>query len=418
MLNKLLSTVRRHQMILPGECVICAVSGGADSIALLFALYLLKDKLKIRLEAAHFNHHLRGNESDRDEAFVKSFCDGYNIPLHVGEGCVVTGEKGLEAAARDARYAFLKTLHGKIATAHTANDNAETVLMHIIRGTGLKGLGGITPSAEKLIRPMLDITREEILDFLNEYSVPFVTDSSNNTDQFLRNRIRHHVIPLLVKENPRLFENMSAMAQRLRQDDAALSALAGPPTRSVSVLRNMPIALRRRALAFLLEEAGVREPEAEHIELLERVVFSDKPSARACFVGGITIARNYDLIEKVSVPEEIFLQEIKCPGETLIKSLNLKVTCVPTSAVTDATDRFSVAPCGTVYVRSRAAGDKICLKGGTKSVKKVFIDRKIPAAQRSQIPVLADDAGVLAVYGIGADQNRLAPIMEIRFEEM
>ena len=320
---------------------------------------------------------------------------------------------------RTISFALTKTMQDiEITLIDVENNNAETVLMHIIRGTGLKGLGGITPSAEKLIRPMLDITREEILDFLNEYSVPFVTDSSNNTDQFLRNRIRHHVIPLLVKENPRLFENMSAMAQRLRQDDAALSALAGPPTRSVSVLRNMPIALRRRALAFLLEEAGVREPEAEHIELLERVVFSDKPSARACFVGGITIARNYDLIEKVSVPEEIFLQEIKCPGETLIKSLNLKVICVPTSAVTDATDRFSVAPCGTVYVRSRAAGDKICLKGGTKSVKKVFIDRKIPAAQRSQIPVLADDAGVLAVYGIGADQNRLAPIMEIRFEEM
>lgn len=418
MLNKLLATVRHYQMILPGDRIICAVSGGADSMAMLFALYLLCKKLEIQLEAAHFNHHLRGEESNRDEAFVRSFCNGYNIPLHVGEGCVVSGEKGLEAAARDARYAFLKTLPGKIATAHTANDNAETVLMHLIRGTGLRGLGGITPASETVIRPMLDITREEILAFLDEYSVPYVTDSSNSSDQFLRNRVRHHVMPLLAKENPRLFENVSAMAQRLRQDDAVLSAMVGSPTRSVSALRNMPIALRRKALTFLLEEAGVREPEAEHIELMERVVFSDKPSAKACFAGGITLARNYDLIEKVSVPEEIFLQEINCPGETLIKSLNLKVICVPTSTVTDASDRFSVAPCGTVYVRSRAAGDMIRLKGGTKSVKKIFIDRKIPAVQRPLIPVLTDDAGVLAVYGIGADQNRLAPIMEIRFEKV
>ena len=112
MLNKLLATVRHYQMILPGDRIICAVSGGADSMAMLFAMYLLCKKLEIQLEAAHFNHHLRGEESNRDEAFVRSFCDGYNIPLYVGEGCVVSGEKGLEAAARDARYAFLKTLPG------------------------------------------------------------------------------------------------------------------------------------------------------------------------------------------------------------------------------------------------------------------------------------------------------------------
>ena len=124
MLNKMLSFLRRENMVRPGDTVICAVSGGADSVALLFAFYLLKDKLGVQLEAAHFNHHLRGEESDRDEAFVRQLCDRYDILLHVGAGTVVAGKKGLEAAARDARYAFLRSLPGKIATAHTADDNA------------------------------------------------------------------------------------------------------------------------------------------------------------------------------------------------------------------------------------------------------------------------------------------------------
>ena len=197
MQNKLLKFIRELGLVSPGDRVICAVSGGADSVALLFALYLLKDKINIQLEAAHFNHHLRGEESQRDENFVRDLCTRYDIPLHVGGAQVQPGKKGLEAAARDARYAFLQSLDGKIATAHTADDNAETVLLHLIRGTGLKGLGGIAPQRGKLIRPMLCVTRQEVEDFLTEWSLPHVEDSSNETDAFLRNRIRHHVMPLL-----------------------------------------------------------------------------------------------------------------------------------------------------------------------------------------------------------------------------
>ena len=169
MLNKLTAFARQYNMIQPGDTVICAVSGGADSVALLFSLYLLKEKLGITLEAAHFNHHLRGEESDRDETFVREFCHRYDIPLHLGSAFVTPGEKGLEAAAREARYAFLRSLPGKIATAHTADDNAETVLMHMVRGTGLNGLCGIRPVSGKVIRPMLTVTREDVEAFLNEY---------------------------------------------------------------------------------------------------------------------------------------------------------------------------------------------------------------------------------------------------------
>ena len=195
MLNKLLFFSRQYDLIQPGDTVICAVSGGADSVALLFSLYLLKEKLGITLEAAHYNHQLRGAESDRDEAFVADLCHRYDVPLHVGTARVIPGKKGLEAAARDARYGYFRTLKGKIATAHTADDNAETVLMHLVRGTGLKGLGGIAPVNGSVIRPMLSVTRQEVEDFLEEWCLSYITDSSNDTDAFLRNRIRHCVMP-------------------------------------------------------------------------------------------------------------------------------------------------------------------------------------------------------------------------------
>ena len=197
MLNKLRQFLKQYDMVSSGDTVVAAVSGGADSVAMLLGLYLLKDSLNIRLEAAHFNHGLRGRESDRDAEFVRQLCDRYGIALHSGGGTVTPGKKGLEAAARDARYAYFSTLNGKIATAHTADDNAETVLMHLVRGTGLRGLGGISPVRGNLIRPMLGVTRQDVLAFLEEYHQDYVEDSSNKTDRFLRNRLRHHVMPLL-----------------------------------------------------------------------------------------------------------------------------------------------------------------------------------------------------------------------------
>ena len=249
MLNKLRAFLKEQALLSPGDKVIAAVSGGADSVAMLFALYLLRDELGITLEAAHFNHHLRGAESDRDEAFVTDFCGRYCIPLHLGSGRIVSGKKGLEAAARDARYAFLRSLPGKVATAHTADDNAETVLMRLIRGTGLKGLGAIAPVSGNVIRPMLTVTRDDVEAFLEEYALPHVEDSSNAEDDFLRNRIRHGILPLMRAENPRIGENLSAMALLLRQDEACLQAMIPEEQGGdVSRLKAMEPALRRRTL--------------------------------------------------------------------------------------------------------------------------------------------------------------------------
>lgn len=393
MLSKLRAFNREQQLINPGDSIVCAVSGGADSMALLWAMYLLKEEWKLDLSAAHFNHHLRGEESDRDEAFVRSFCEGYGIPLRVGSAEVKPGKKGLEAAARDARYAFLRALPGKIATAHTADDNAETILMHLVRGTGLKGLGGISPQNGAVIRPMLSTTREEVLAFLDEYCVEYIDDSSNASDAFLRNRLRHHVMPLLKTENPRLSENLSAMALRLRLDEQALAdqaVLESPP--DIHQLRGMSPAVRSRALEQFLKHSGVKEPEAVHIRQAEALVFSENPSARASFPGGITIERNYDTLQKAEQPQHLICEFTMADAKEIVNTPHI----------------FTVNPVGTVYVRSRQSGDTIRLSGGTRSVKKLFIDRKIPAARRDSIPILCDDAGILGIPGIGVNLDRAA----------
>ena len=400
MLNKLRAFARRYDMFAPGDAVVCAVSGGADSVALLFGLYLLKDKLKIRLSAAHFNHGLRGDESDADEAFVRRFCEQYDIALACGRAQVKPGKKGLEAAARDARYAFLRSLPGRIATAHTADDNAETVLMHLVRGTGLKGLGGIAPVNGNIVRPMLEVTREDVLAFIAEYNLSYVTDSSNETDLFLRNRLRHTVLPLLKQENPSLAQNLSAMALRLRVDEAALSRDA---ENDVSVLRGMHPSHRSRALAALLESCGVKEPEMSHIALAESLVFSENPSAKVSLPGGVTLCRNYGKLQRLERADAIRPTVLNCPGTTDVAQLRLRVRCeqgcVPGG--------LWVQPAGQMILRSRQSGDEIRLNGGTKCLKKLFIDRKIPAAQRDRIPVISDDKGVLCVYGVGVNLCRI-----------
>ena len=414
MLNKLAAFIREYHMIAPGEQVICAVSGGADSMALLWGLYLLREKMDFSLSAAHFNHHLRGAESDADEAFVADLCARYGIPLHRGGTRVIPGEKGLEAAAREARYGFFRTLPGRIATAHTADDNAETVLLHLVRGTGLKGLGAIAPVNGAIIRPMLTVTRQEVLDFLAEWSIPHREDSSNHTDEFLRNRLRHHVMPLLKEENPRLAENLSATALRLRQDEAALSELSQVEM-NVQALRSLSPALRSRALERFLKESGVREPEAAHIRQAEELVFSDNPSAWARFPGGVTIGRVYDRLEKLEAPAPLVPQVLPCPGSVFFPELGLRITAEPWESTELTADSFTICPKGDMILRSRMPGDEMRLSGGTKSLKKLLIDRKIPASRRDLIPVLADDRGVLAVWGIGANLDRTGTAVRIRF---
>ena len=420
MQNRLLKFAREQNLMAPGDTVICAVSGGADSVAMLFALYLLREKLGITLEAAHFNHNLRGEESLRDETFVRELCARYEIPLHVASGEIHLGKKGLEAAARDARYAFLESLPGKIATAHTADDNAETILMHLVRGTGLKGLGGIAPQRGKLIRPMLGITRREVEDFLAEWHLPHVEDSTNETDAFLRNRLRHHVMPLLAAENPRIAENLSQMALRLREDEACLSRQSSYETLpEIETLRTLPSAVRSRMLERFLKENGVREPEDVHIAQAEALVFSESPSASAAFPGGVTLSRQYGHLTANPTGEAFAPVTLTCPGSA--EAAGIRITCEPAGELAQSENLLTVCPVGKISIRPRQTGDKIRLSGGSKSLKKLFIDRKIPAADRERIPVVCDETGILGVYSIGVNLERAAqilPAVTIRFERI
>jgi tRNA(Ile)-lysidine synthase len=260
---------------------------------------------------------------------------------------------------------------------------------------------------------MLSVTRQDVLSFLEEYHLPYVTDSSNLTDDFLRNRLRRHVMPLLKQENPRLAENLSAMALRLRQDEAALSQ---SPEYRVDALRQMPQALRLRAIAADLESWGVPEPEAAHLELVEKIIVSDNPSARADLPGGITVCRNYGILERYEPEMPMEPVILNVPGETRIEKLGLKVVCEESEDLSHGPDTFTVCPCGQVILRSRNSGDAMRLRGGTKSLKKLFVDRKIPAVKRMAVPVIADADGVLGVYGIGVNQDRLKAGIRIRFE--
>ena len=412
MLNKMRTALRRYEMVSPGDTVICAVSGGADSMALLWGMFLLKEKLDFRLEAAHFNHQLRGAESDSDAEFVRKFCDFHDIPLHLGRGNVVSGVKGLEAAARDARYAFLGRLKGTIATAHTADDNAETVLLHLIRGSGLRGLGGITPKSQGLIRPMLDVTRAEVEEFLNENYIRHIEDSSNGTDAYLRNRLRHHVMPLLHRENPSIATGLSSAAQRIRADALLLDDLASAlDAGDVAALRDAPGPLRRRALERLLRENGFPEPSASHLEQAESVVFSANPSARVT-LSGVTLRRSYGrlCVER----EQIVLQTRQLPREglTALPEIGLAVR----TTIVNGPGENIVSPLGQMVVRSRRSGDSLTTKGGTKTLKKRFIDRKLPQWERPAVPVIADEQGILAVYGFGPDENRRSGPEYVRIE--
>ena len=218
-------------LIAKGDKIAVALSGGIDSVVLLHLLNSKAETLGFSLCAVNVEHGIRGKDSLLDSDFCAKLCAKLNLPLlsFSVDAPSFANQNGLsiEESARKLRYdcfysAIEKGFCNKIATAHHKNDNAETVLMHMVRGTGLKGLGGIAPVNGKLIRPMLDITREEVLDFLQEYNIPFVEDSSNRGDDFLRNRLRHHVMPLLKQENPSLSRNLSAMAMRLRQGPRVL----------------------------------------------------------------------------------------------------------------------------------------------------------------------------------------------------
>ena len=396
-----------HDLVRPGDTVTCAVSGGADSMALLCCLLSLREELGFTLNAAHFNHLLRGTESDADERFVAAFCREQGIPFFPGRGSAAeegarTG-RSTEEAARELRYEFLLSCPGKIATAHTADDNCETVLMNLIRGTGLKGLCGIPVQRDRMIRPMLSVTHEEAMAYLASLSRSWREDSTNIEDFCRRNRLRHHVIPLLKEENPALAETVLRCCETLRPELACLEQEAEALLRrsevedglSCAILSAAPEPILRRALRL---RAG-KDFDAAVTERLLSLI--RKGNGRCALPDGTVIHCSCGVLchaAKGPAPEPVSLS----PSET-VRFGEYEISCeaidMPPPARSAREPVLRLARLTLpLTVRGRKSGDTISTAAGEKLLKELMIDKKLPAPLRDSLPVFVSGGEIAAVY--------------------
>lgn len=441
---EILAYCREERLFSAQERVIAAVSGGADSMAMLWCLHALREELGISVCAAHFNHGIRGAEADEDEAFVRSFCEARQIDFCAGRADVSAFAKEagmtLEEAAREKRYEFLLSLPAdKIATAHNADDNAETVLLHLLRGSGLRGLCGIPPKRGKIVRPMLAVSREDILRYLREEGVSWREDRTNAEDDCLRNRLRHRVMPLLYEEAPHLRRNLLRRCELLRGEDELLDGLArrllepdGDCWR-IAPLLSADDALQKRALRLILRERLPQDAAQCHIAALQALLRSEAPSAQIDLPNGLTARRRYDVLciteggAAPTFPET----PLNVPGVTAIPQLRLRVTCALAEKFQNQRNtafqfavKYDMIATGTLTLRPRRAGDRIKTDGGcTKTLKKLLIERRIPRDRRELLPVLTDGERVIAVPGLlvsadcRAEENRRALVITTETED-
>lgn len=438
---------RREQLFAPGDRVLCAVSGGADSTAMLWCLHSLQAELGISLCAAHFNHGLRGAEADRDEAFVRTLCAELDVPLTIGHADVAAyaAAHGLsiETAARETRYEFLEQLPcDKLATAHTADDTVETVLLHLMRGSGLRGLCGIPPKRGRLVRPLLCVTHEQAAAYLRALGHSWVEDSTNALPDCRRNRLRQRVIPLLRQEVPSLSARVCAATALVREEDAFLDGLAAqvlasaaeaPDRWRVAPLRDAPPVLRRRALRLLTTRYLPQDVSQRHIAALESLLTSANPSARLALPGGWTVRRSYDTI---AVGREMQCQfaptVLKVPGITELPAIGQRIFCKTIEIYKKSTNtpfhfavKYGMITQSILQARPRQPGDVLTLRSGhSKSLKKLLIDRKVPRPERDRMAVIAAGDVLLGVGGVGvnhacaAEEGQPALLICIEKEEM
>jgi tRNA(Ile)-lysidine synthase len=418
--------VDKYGMLPAGARVLCAVSGGADSMCLLHWLRSFSAERGLFVACAHYNHGLRGAESDRDAQFVASYCRENGIDYRVGQGDAAgyasARRLGIEEAARELRYAFLEQAAAeldceRIATAHNADDNAETMLLNLARGTGLRGLGGIPPRRGKIVRPLLMTPRREIEKYLQANAIPHVEDSTNASNIYTRNRLRHHVTPAFCDINPAFFEAVGRTAELLREDEQFLDALAREfvdrhgqkNALPVQELLALPGPVSTRALRVM---AGT-ELSRTHVEALLRLCGAGNPSA-AVDIPGMRVRREYDWLTFASPEPTRIPEQVIRPGETLrLEAAGWTVRCALVEHYVQVHKSFNIfffqyeTVCGNISVRSRLPGDQIRISGRncTKSLKKLFAEARIPAQERDRIPVLADEQGVIAVAGFGTAER-------------
>ena len=436
--------MKTNTELLPaGSRVLCAVSGGADSMCLLHLLWSRREELGIRVLAAHYEHGLRGEESLRDAAFVSDWCREREIPCTVEHGDVraFAAEQGLgiEEAARQLRYDFLERCADEldcdwIATAHNADDNAETLLLNLCRGAGTAGLGGIPPRRGRLVRPLLDCTRQEIEEYLASRGIPHVEDSSNRSDTWSRNRIRLHVMPHLRQINPAFTQAAGRTAALLRQDEDCLSALAedflarqeiaaGIETEA---LLSLHPAIASRVLRMLCPRSLSREQTEAALAFCRgtELGFLDLPGLRLCREKG----RLYtDAAEECAMPERL----LALPGCLDIPEAGLRVTAEEMNCTQEIYDLFK-----TLNFKSENICDKVihCTgprpgdrlhpagRGCGKRLKSLFYEAGMTREQRLRCPVFRDEKGILAVYGLAVDERVAARpgdrVLSLRFDRL
>ncbi len=405
-----ISAIMRYGLLEGVTSLCAAVSGGADSMALLHVLRHLQTKFGFTLSAAHLHHMIRGEEADRDETFVKEICAAWSIPLYCEKQDVPvyakTHKLSMELAAREVRYQFFNSLPcDAVATAHTASDHLETVLLNLTRGTALKGLCGIPPKRGRFIRPMISCTRQQVEIYCREHEIPYVTDSTNQSAEYTRNRIRHSVIPVLKEINPAVELATMRMSADLTEDEQVLSAavdevlgrqvkdgaleLAGLQTLSNSVLK-------RTVKRFFEQSISGIVLDHRHVEEVVELVFrsgrvSLPKNAFAVSAGGRLYAENKHDGIAYSVNIELVVHDL-FTNDKNVHNLFLK----------NSLDCDKIV--GQLVVRTRLPGDAIQLIGrnGTKTLKKLFNEEHIPVSMREKLPVIADEKGVVWIHGIGA----------------
>ncbi|HHV76108.1 MAG TPA: tRNA lysidine(34) synthetase TilS [Syntrophothermus lipocalidus] len=436
MLRKVRQFIVQHNLISPGELVVVGVSGGPDSVALLHLLDLLGKEEGFSIHAAHLNHGLRP-EADEEEEFVKELAKSLGLGCTIGRAKVReearAGRRSVEEAGRQARYAFFirvaeELKADKVATAHHMGDQAETVLMHLLRGSGLKGLGGISPRRGIFIRPFLAVSRADIMSYLQENRLDYCLDASNYDWDYLRNRIRHQLIPLLEKEyNPNIVTSLCQLATVARDEDMAMEEMAvkafketarpeaGGLVLSLETMQVLPVAVQRRVILLALKQLGGEQgwemKDVQSVLELARKAGSDK---QICVGKNIWAKKSYGRIivrvgREKTHPFRYFLE---VPGKTYIEEIKAELVC-------RLRKREDVWPSQDfvcldwdklkkpLEVRSRRPGDRFrpLGLGGTKKLQDFLVDSKVPVEERDRVGLLACEDEIYWVIGYRLDER-------------
>ena len=418
MLNRVIATVEKYGLLEKGDSVIVALSGGADSTALLNVFVSLKEKYNLSIYAAHINHNIRGDEAKRDENFCKILCKKFNTELFIKSVDVPTLAKqqkiSEELCGRNVRYAFFEELSqklcAKIATAHTASDNAETLIFNIARGASLTGLSAIPPKRGNIIRPLIELSRGDIESYCEENNLEYVTDSTNLADDYTRNYIRHNIIPCLKKLNPSFERTALGLSENAGESAAFIKKCAeksvhdckGDFGYDCKKLLSLDSAVLKEMLFILLKNDCNISPERKTILLLCEIIRNG---------GSVELSKQCTAVSKQGILRFVCPKNSPDFNEIPLKnnmtfSYDGKIYTVNeiTEKVTNQNNLVSKKRLGENPVfRTRRAGDRFTYPDRmvTKPLRKVFNEQKIPSEMRDRLLLLAVSNTVLWCEKLG-----------------